>query len=39
MPNSSGTVRGSKMVPNVSPSAEQATQASGISVSSTSQCT
>ena len=39
MPNRSGTVRGSKIVPKVSPSAEQVTQASGSSVSSTSQCT
>ena len=39
MPNSSGTVRGSKIVPNVRPSAEHVTQASGVSVSSTSQCT
>ena len=39
MPKSSGTVRGSKIVPKVSPSAEQVTHASGVSVTSTSQCT
>ena len=35
----SGTLRGSKIVPNVSPRAEQVMQASGISVTRVSQCT
>ena len=37
MPNSSGTVRGSNNVPNISPSAADMMQASGATVSSTGQ--
>src|SRR5437016_581360 len=36
-PNSNGTVRGSKAVPNMRPSEAEATQANGANVSSTSQ--
>ena len=39
IPNKSGTVRGSKIVPKVSPSADVVTHASGSRVTSTSQCT
>src|SRR6476619_6936366 len=37
MPNSRGTVRGSKSVPNISPSADDITQVSGAIVINTSQ--